>query len=330
MRLFPHSEFYKIYVSIAFFIVILLVGTVGYVLIEDYPIFDALYMTVITLATVGYGETHPLSDTGRLFTMFLILANIGTFTYFITQVSSYFLDGEFIRTYKHVRMINKIHELHGHVIICGYGRDGTEAARVIESSGLQYVVIEQATQARDLSHLTYHVEGDAIHDDVLIEAGVKHASALITTLPEDADNLFVVLTARALNPNIKIISRASRDTTVAKLKTAGASNVIMPDKIGGTHMASLLVRPDVNEFVDVMSSTNSDSFQLTEVVASKTTTVGQLDCWKSTGATLLGIKNRKGDYILNPNANHAIAQGDILIVMGAKDQVAELRKLLGE
>jgi voltage-gated potassium channel len=104
----------------------------------------------------------------------------------------------------------------------------------------------------------------------------------------------------------------------------------MPDKIGGTHMASLLVRPDVNEFVDVMSSTNSDSFQLTEVVASKTTTVGQLDCWKSTGATLLGIKNRKGDYILNPNANHAIAQGDFLIVMGAKDQVAELRKLLGE
>lgn len=328
MRLFPHSEFYKIYVSIAVFILILLGGTAGYVFIEDYSAFDALYMTVITLATVGYGEVHKLSNAGRWFTMFLILANIGTFTYFIAQVSSYFLDGEFIRTYKHVRMINKIHQLNGHVIICGYGRNGTEAARVIESSGLQYVVIEQAGHARDLSHLTYYVEGDAIHDDVLLEAGVQQAAALITTLPEDADNLFVVLTARALNPNLKIISRASRDTTVAKLKTAGATNVIMPDKIGGTHMASLLVRPDVNEFVDVMTSTNSDNFQLTELVANKTITVGQLDCWKTTGATLLGIKNKSGSYILNPKFDQTIPQGDILIVMGAKEQVAALRKML--
>jgi len=158
---------------------------------------------------------------------------------------------------------------------------------------------------------------------------VKQASALITTLPDDADNLFVVLTARALNPNLKIISRASRDTTVAKLKTAGASNVIMPDKIGGTHMASLLVRPDVNEFVDVMSSTNSDNFQLTEILSNSNTTVGQLDCWKTTGATLLGIKNRQQDYLLNPKPEQIINAGDILIVMGAKEQVAELRRLVG-
>lgn len=324
------KPFIKIYISLLGFFIILLVGTAGFMLIEHYNMLDALYMTVITLATVGYMEVHPLSDAGKVFTIFLILANIGTFTYFITLLSTYFLDGEFTRTYKLFKMKDTIHHLEGHVIICGFGRTGKEAALSFQGTTTPVVVIEkeESHHAGEQLHIKYLLHGDATHDETLQEAGIDKAAALIAALPDDADNLFVVLTARELNKKIKIISRAAYDTSVKKLKTAGANNVIMPDKIGGAHMANLVMNPDIKEFMDKMSTNNSDKFRIAELESHRTITLADLNCWHTTGATLLGIRTPDGDFQMNPPSKTILYNGNKLIVMGSADQINRLKSLL--
>ncbi len=250
----PYRPFRKLYYAVSLFAVIVLTGTLGYVIIEHYTLLEAVYMTVITLSTVGFGEVKPLSDAGRVFTILLIFFNLGAFAYLIALVSSYFLDGEFSKEYKLYNMKRKIAELQGHVIICGFGRNGREAARIFSESGKDFVVIETTGSKREELpfEVPFYLNDDATRDETLKEAGIEKASAIISTLPEDADNVFVVLTARELNPKLKIVSRASTDSSVRKLKTAGADNVIMPDKIGGVHMASVVISPDIEEFVDIM------------------------------------------------------------------------------
>src|ERR1043165_9704414 len=235
MKFLPFRTFIKIYISIGAFFLIFLSGTVGYMIIEGYNFLDASYMTIVTLSTVGYREVEPLSEPGKVFTIFLILVNLTTFTYFITQLSAYFLDGEFTSTYKLYKMKKEIAELDGHIIICGFGRNGQEAAKILHHHKTEFVVIESHTPRRDdlPFEVNHFLAEDATRDETLLEAGIMKAKALVTTLPADADNLFVVLSACELNPKLKIISRASHDSSVRKLKTAGAGKVIMPDKIGG-------------------------------------------------------------------------------------------------
>jgi len=176
----PIRHFIKIYVSLAFFFIILVIGTVGFMVIEGYTFVEAFYMTVITLATVGFTEVHPLSNAGRIFTSILILANIGTFTYFLTQLSNYFLDGEFTRAYKLFNMKNAISELDGHIILCGFGRNGVEAGRILNNNGKNFVVIEKVETNKDSLpfKVPYILEADATHDETLLEAGIMKASAL--------------------------------------------------------------------------------------------------------------------------------------------------------
>ena len=326
----PVRYFLKIYISLGVFALILLSGTAGYMLIEHYTFIEAAYMTVITLSTVGYAEVHPLDNAGRIFTSILILANIGTFTYFITQLSAYFLDGEFATTYKLYNMRNAISDLEGHVILCGFGRNGREAAKIFHQSKREFVVVEKEESRKDdlPFAVKFILENDATRDETLLEAGILKASALVTTLPEDADNLYVVLTARELNPNIKIISRASNDSSVKKLKTAGANNVIMPDKIGGAHMATLVLSPDVKEFVDLMATQSSEHFTISEIESSKTISLQELNCWASTGATLLGLKTSEGEYSLNPIPQTVVRPGNRLIVMGSKLQLGKVQQLV--
>jgi voltage-gated potassium channel len=327
----PFRPFIKVYVSLAVFVLILLSGTIGYVAIEHYTVIEAVYMTVITISTVGFQEVRPLSSTGKIFTIVLILANLGTFTYFITQISSYFLDGEFSKTYKLYKMKNSMSELKGHIIICGFGRNGREAAKIFHNSNKKFVVIEKhATRKDDLPfEVDFLIQDDATRDETLTEAGIANASALLATLPQDSDNLFVVLTARELNQKIKIISRASNDTSVRKLKSAGANNVIMPDKIGGAHMATLVLSPDVNEFVDLMATQNNEHFSIEEIESGKTISLEELDCWKKTGATILGLKTSEGEYSLNPTPKVVVRPGNRLIVMGSKEQLLKVVDLLG-
>jgi voltage-gated potassium channel len=322
--------FSGLFLPIGMLILTILFGTAGYIILENFSFLEALYMTVITIATVGFTEVRPLSDHGRIFTILLILLNIGLFTYFVTLLTRFFSDGEFTKLYNQIKMENSIQQLKQHVIICGFGRNGKESAQILHNNKMPFVVLEEKNDLeKDLEFdVPYFVKGDATKDEVLLEAGIKNARALIITLPVDADNLFVVLTARQLNPGIKVISRASQDSSVKKLKIAGADNVIMPDKIGGAHMATLVMLPDVAEILSIMSTQSNNSFRVVELECNKNISLGELDLWKKTNCTILGIKNPDNHYTINPNAAYQINPGERLIVMGSDEQIEKAKKLL--
>jgi voltage-gated potassium channel len=309
---------------------LMLFGIIGYVIIEGFSFFDALYMTVITVASVGFQEVHPLSFEGRVFTIILILINLGLFTYFITLLSRYFFDLEFIKKYKQMKMENAIQQLSNHVIICGFGRNGKESAQVLHANKIPFVILEEKNELeKDLDfEVKYFMKGDATKDEVLNEAGIKKARAIITTLPIDADNLFVVLTAKQLNDTIKVISRASKDSSIKKLKIAGADNVIMPDKIGGAHMATLVMLPDVAELLSIMGTKNNANFKIEELKANKQILLADLDLWNKTNCTILGIKDEENNYTLNPASNYILQPNQRIIVMGSDEQIAKAKKLI--
>ncbi len=322
--------FSRLILPIAMLGLTILFGTAGYMLIENFSFLEALYMTVITISTVGFTEVKPLSDNGRIFTIFLILINLGLFTYFVTLLTRFFSDGEFTKLYKQIKMENSIQQLQQHVIICGFGRNGKESAQILFNNKIPFVVLEEKNELEtDLDfEVKYFMKGDATKDEVLLEAGIKNARALITTLPLDADNLFVVLTAKQINPGLKVISRASQDSSVKKLKIAGADNVIMPDKIGGAHMATLVMLPDVVEMLSIMSTQSTDQFRVAEIQANKNISLGELDMWSKTNCTILGIKNPGNNYTINPDASYQLNPGERLIVMGSDEQIEKAKRLL--
>ena len=322
--------FSKLILPIGMLLLTILFGAAGYMLIEQFSFLEALYMAVITISTVGFGEVRPLSEAGRIFTIILILVNLALFTYFITLLTRFFSDGEFIKLYKQIKMENSIQQLQQHVIICGFGRNGKESAQILHNNKIPFVVLEEKHELEtDLEFkVSYFMKGDATKDEVLLEAGIKNARALITSLPVDADNLFVVLTAKQLNPALKIISRASEDSSVKKLKIAGADNVIMPDKIGGAHMATLVMLPDVVEMLSIMSTQSTDQFRVAEIQSNKNISLGELDMWSKTNCTILGIKNPGNHYTINPDAAYQINPGERLIVMGSDEQIENAKKLL--
>ena len=309
---------------------LILAGSMGYMLIEKYNFLDALFMTVITIASVGFNEVKPLSEAGQIFTIILILVNLGLFTYFITLLSRYFFDAELVKKYKMIKMENSIQKLQNHVIICGFGRNGKESAQVLHDNKIPFVVLEsKADLEADLPfEVKYFLKGDATKDEVLLEAGINNAKAIIITLPVDADNLFVVLTAKQLNPKVTIISRASQDSSIKKLKIAGASNVIMPDKIGGAHMATLVMLPDVVELISIMSTKNNADFRVAEIKTHKNISLAELDLWKKTNCTILGIKDAGGHYTINPSSAYQINPGQSMIVMGSDAQIENAKKLV--
>jgi voltage-gated potassium channel len=329
--------YYQFVVPILVLNLLLVIGTVGYILIEDFRFLDAFYMTIITIATVGYGEVQPLSDAGRIFTSFLIITSFGTFAYAVSSITRFVIDGEFNQLFKLQKLNSSIEKLHDHVIICGYGRNGRQAAQVLKKHHKRFVVIENnATVTEKMNH-KYHdlvISGDSTQDEVLLKAGILRAKALITTLPVDADNLFIVLTARNLNPNLTIISRASEDGSDTKIKIAGADNVIMPDKVGGAHMASLVMKPDVMEFIDYVTANGGDNNNLEEITFAhipdhlKNKTLKDLEIRNKSGANIIGFKTAIGEYVINPSADTRIIPEAKIFVLGTPDQIKKLKELL--
>ena len=314
-----------------------LIGTIGYVLIDNYTWFNAFYMTIITVATVGYGEVEPLSNSGKIFTAFLILTSFGTFAYAVSSITKFVFDGEFNDFYKNRKLNTSIDKLTDHIIICGYGRNGRQAAQVLKKHNQRFVVIENDQKliaTLNHKHSDLVVSGDGTQDEVLMKAGIMRAKALITTLPVDADNVFIVLTARNLNKKLIIISRASEDNSDTKLKIAGANNVIMPDKVGGAHMASLVMKPDVIEFIDTITSERGNNISLEEIAftempeALRDKTLKDLEIRNKSGANIIGFKTADGDYIVNPSADTRIITNSKLFVLGTSDQIEILKKML--
>lgn len=340
--LFNFRLFAKVFYAISLLALIILVGTVGFTLIEeDYSLFDAFYMTIITISTAGFQEVGPngLSNAGRLFTAFLIITSFGTFAYAVSAITSYLVGGEYRRYFKQYRLKKILDNIESHVIVCGLGRVGKQATYELGVHGNQFVVIEEDEDVVDKHRTEFpdytFMEADATVDDTLIAAGIMKASALITTLPKDADNLFVVLSARELNPNLKIISRASSSTSIKKLRRAGADNVIMPDKVGGSHMASLVTTPDVMEFLDSIRIEGLNDVNLEEVSFSelpadfKYKTIEELNARKITGCNIIGFRTAEGEYLINPAPDTAVIPNSKLFVLGTPDQIQKLNSILG-
>ena len=336
MRNFVLSLFRsKILTAIALLILLLIIGVIGFMMMSDYRLIDALYMTVITITTVGFGEVRPLDDGSKLFTIFLILTSIVIVGYAISVITEYILSKNNFEDLKQKKMQKKIDNLSGHIIICGYGRNGKQAASKLMAYKKPFVVIERNKEVIDKhqSELVPFVHGNANEDDILFLAGIDRATTLISALPNDADNLFVVLSARQINKDMTIISRASQETSYNKLKLAGANNVILPDKIGGDHMASLVVVPDLIEFIDNLSIVGESNINIEEIAVSKfydtseIRTIRDLDLRQKTGCNVIGYKDGNGDYIINPEAEQRLMPNSKVIVLGRPEQIMKLNSV---
>ena len=279
-----------------------------------------------------YNHSRPEE---KIFTVFLILTSITVFGYAVSTFSEYLVSGKLFEQFKHRKVEKKVKSLKGHTIVCGFGRNGKQAILKLKNYNQQFVVVEKDKEIAaelDVNNLL-NIQGDATLDETLLRAGIKNAATLITALPSDADNLFVVLTANQLNSTCKIISRASNESSYAKLKIAGASNVIMPDKLGGDHMASLVVTPDVIEFVDRLTIEGETTANLEEIAVDDlpkkyiNKTILDLDLRRETGCTVIGIRTPDRDYIINPEAETALINGSSLIVLGRPEQIVKLREL---
>lgn len=325
----------KINKTLLLVVSILMIGTVGYMSLSHYSFVDALYMTVITVTTVGFGEVRPFSPEEKIFTIFLILTSITIFGYAVSAFSEYLVSGRLFEHFKLKKVEKQIARLKGHTIVCGFGRNGKQAILKLSNYNKKLVVVEKDKERTELldSEGILNINGDATLDETLLNAGIENASYLITALPSDADNLFVVLTVSQLNKNCKVISRASNESSYSKLKIAGASNVIMPDKLGGDHMASLVTTPDVIEFVDRLTIEGETTANLEEVAVNDlpvnyiNKTILDLDLRRQTGCTVIGFKKPNKEYIINPEADCKLIAGSHLIVLGRPEQIIKLREL---
>ncbi|BAO76660.1 potassium channel protein [Winogradskyella sp. PG-2] len=313
-------------------VILIFFGIIGYRFISGLSWIDAIYMTVITITTVGFGEVQPLGVPAKIFTIFLILTSVVIVGYAISIITEYILSRNNFEDIKQRKMQKKIDAMSNHIVICGFGRNGKQAAKKLQAYNKPYVIIERSKEIIEKlqeDHIPY-VFGNANEDETLLEAGIEKAGTLICALPSDADNLFVVLSARQINNRMTIISRASQETSYNKLKLAGANNVILPDRIGGDHMASLVVIPDLVEFIDNLGIVGERNINVEEVKveqlynAKNTKTIRDLDLRKNTGCTVIGFKDDKGEYIVNPEANTQLVPGSKIIVLGRPEQIERL------
>jgi voltage-gated potassium channel len=325
----------KLYRTLLLLGLLISIGVIGFMLVSRDTFIDALYMTVITLSTVGFGLIHPLTIPEKIFTIFLIFLSVSLYGYILKVISENIANGNFFEELKQKKMQKKINSLKGHTIVCGYGRNGKQALIKLKKFNQNIVVIEQNS---DLGILLENegimiVLGDATEDEILDKAGIENAKSLIVALPSDADNLFVVLSARQMNKEMTIISRASEESSYKKLKIAGADNVIMPDKLGGDHMASLVVTPDIIEFVDGLSLDGEYTANLQEIFVDDlpnayiSKSILDLDLRKKTGCSVIGFKTADNDYIVNPEVDTKLVSGSKLILLGRPEQIDKLQTL---
>jgi voltage-gated potassium channel len=327
---------HQIRYAVLLLLIIVITGTLGYSLIEGWPLFNSLYMTVITITTVGYGEVRELSGTGRLFTIGLIISSVGIVAYLVSRLAGVVVEEEIRKLMGRRKLEKAISRLKDHYIVCGYGRIGGYICREFEGEGLPFVVIErdeQVIQGMEEEGVIY-VRGDATDEKTLIDAGVERAKALITAVASDAENLYITLTARGLNPNLFILSRASEEKAERKLVSAGANKVVSPYLIGAHRMAMAIIRPAVVELMEIAMKRESLQLQLKEIKVNDTTklpgtSLSESGIRSELDLIVVAIKKEDGSMIFNPGFNATIAEGDTLITLGQKanlDRLAELVK----
>ncbi len=316
--------------------VICVLGVLGYMVFEGWSFMDALYMTVITVTTVGYREVHELDTTGRLWTIALLITGVGTLFYAAVSSVELAVEGAVRGYFGRRRMRAEITKLNGHYILCGFGRVGRQVAREFALDGVPFVVVDNDPgRVEDcLSEGYLAMLGEASDDAVLEEAGIRRAKGLVAAVDSDADNVFVVLSARKMNPSLHIVARASSDESAAKLEIAGADRTLSPYAVGGRRLASLATQPLIVDFLDIVTRGRKGiEFRLEEFGVPKESplanrTIGELKIGDKTGAMILAILSKEGRFDTTPSAKEPIRPGDTLIVLGTREQVRRLETLL--
>lgn len=329
------SSFLSLSTALYLLLLELIGAMAGFMILEGYNISEAFYMTIITISTVGYTEVRPLSEDGRLFTSILILINIGVFAYLLAVFSYYIIQGEIFKK-MHLNIIrSNIDKLSNHVILCGFGKYGKEIAFHFKEHNISFVVIDkdpqEIEQIQKSEDKILYLQDDATHDEALLKAGIKRASAILTALPDDSDNVFIVLTARQLNPKINVISRAMHPKSQKKLLMAGANHVVMPEQIGGFYMATLVSKPGAVEFFSFITNESKSDIGFEELhyqklpPACQGQSIRNLAIRQVTGANIIGYVAPDGHYVVNPSPDIALIPGSSFIVLGDHDQLQKLR-----
>ncbi|MGJ7919726.1 potassium channel family protein [Neobacillus sp. LXY-4] len=316
----------KLIVPVIFLMLTIITGTLGYIWTEKLSLFDSIWLAAVSILTIGYGDIAPVTPQGKIFTLIIIPIAIGLVTYILAQFASSIIDGNLAREVKKRMMDKKINKLTNHIIICGHGRVGKQVVSQLQNERKPFVIIEKNEEVIDLFPDSFlYVFGDAKEEQTLIDAGIKNASSIILTLPDDADNLFITLTAKGIHPGVQTISRAENDHSEKILYQAGVDNVINTSSIGGKRMAMSVLKPHSVEYVDTLLHNNDVAYSLEEIKISETSPLVNTSLKESKirelyGVSIVAIK-RKNVVISNPNADERIQTNDLIIVFGAEHQM---------
>jgi voltage-gated potassium channel len=323
--------------KISLFILLVLVslGTLGYMSIEHWRFLDAFYMTVITLATIGFEEVHPLSDAGRVFTILLIVVGVSVLGYTVGKLAQIMFEGEFQRFLGRKKVEKTIEELRDHYIVCGYGRIGSLICKDFAAKPIPFVVVENNPEV--IEKLTEDnvpfLRGNATEDETLLKAGIKHAKGLVSVVTSDTENVYITLTARGLNPGLYILARSGEPGSEIKLTRAGANKVVSPYHIGGSRMAQAILRPNVVDFIEIAMGRGHIDLQMEEIsIPDRSPFLGknlkEAGLRKDTGVIIVGIKQANGKMLFNPGSASLIEAKDTLIVLGQPASISKLEKML--
>ena len=322
-------------ISVIVLLMLVTAGTTGYMSIEKWRFIDALYMTVITLGTVGFKEVHDLSDVGKVFTMGLIIVGVSVLGYIVGSLAQIMFEGQIQRIMGRKKVEKKINALSGHYIICGFGRIGSLICKEFTANDLQFVIVEKDYETTEkLTEDGYlHLKGDATLDETLLKAGIKKAKGLISVVTSDTENVYITLTARGLNPDLFILARSGEEGSDLKLKRAGANKVVSPYIIGGSRMAQSILRPNVVDFIEIATGSEHMDLQMEEItIAPHSAFAGETlvssGFRKEIGVIIVGIKKSHGKMVFNPHSQSKIEGGDTLIVLGEPIAISRLEDLV--
>jgi voltage-gated potassium channel len=322
-------------ISLLILLLLVSLGTAGYMYLEGWRVLDAFYMTVITLATVGFQEVHHLDDAGKVFTALLIVFGVSVLGYTVGKLAQIMFEGEFQRFLGRKKVEMSIEALREHYIICGYGRIGALICREFAAKPIPFLVVENnpaVLEKLEEDNILY-LRGNATEDETLLKAGIKNAKGLVSVVTSDTENVYITLTARGLNPDLFILARSGEPSSEIKLQRAGANKVISPYHIGGTRMAQAILRPNVVDFIEIATGREHLDLQMEEIfIPGQSPFIGQnlkdAGLRKDTGVIIVGIKKQSGKMVFNPDSTSLIEAKDTLIVLGQPSSISKLEVLV--